>query len=187
MVIVSRQRSEGRSQERTFSQFLSATMGPSVALVSAPRTMPSLKRHPTMVVPVLVALGNGRPFSTKNAFLHVDLVTNVYANAICRLPIRIWEIKTWRSVDRGIRHDGLWRISVSTRKTASYASQPPEPIRHQQNHFPRSIVIYSNTHRQPPWITGNLFKTACPASTSKDQLVNLQKALLQLYSKLGSV
>ena len=64
----------GKLQECTFSQFLSATMGPSVALVSAPRTMPSLKRHPTMVVPVLVALGNGRPFSAKNVFLHVDLV-----------------------------------------------------------------------------------------------------------------
>lgn len=53
----------------TFSQFLSATMGPSVARVSAPSTMPSLNRHPTMVVPVLVALGRGRPFSERNAFL----------------------------------------------------------------------------------------------------------------------
>lgn len=53
----------------TFSQFLSATMGPSVARVSAPRTIPSLKRHPTIVVPVLVALGNGRPLPVKKLFL----------------------------------------------------------------------------------------------------------------------
>jgi hypothetical protein len=54
---------------RTFSQFLSATIGPSVARVSAPRTMPSLKRQPTIVVPVLVARGTGMPFSCKNVFL----------------------------------------------------------------------------------------------------------------------
>ena len=50
---------------RTFSQFLSATMSPSVARVSAPSTMPSLKRQPTMVVPVLVALGRGMPRSAR--------------------------------------------------------------------------------------------------------------------------
>jgi len=44
--------------EFTFSQFLSATMGPSVALVSAPNTIPFSYKHPTMVVPVEVALGN---------------------------------------------------------------------------------------------------------------------------------
>jgi hypothetical protein len=38
-----------------FSQFLSATMGPSVARVSKPRPTSSLKRQPTMVVPVLIA------------------------------------------------------------------------------------------------------------------------------------
>jgi hypothetical protein len=53
----------------TFSQFLSATIGPPVALVSAPNTMPSLKRQPTMVVPVLVAFGTGIPFSERKAFL----------------------------------------------------------------------------------------------------------------------
>ena len=53
----------------TFSQFLSATMGPSVARVSAPKMMPSLKRHPTIVVPVLVALGNGMPRSVRKLFL----------------------------------------------------------------------------------------------------------------------
>ena len=57
------------ARTRTFSQFLSATMGPSVARVSAPRTMPSLKTHPTIVVPVLVALGTGRPFSARKWLL----------------------------------------------------------------------------------------------------------------------
>ena len=42
-----------------------------------------------MVVPVLVALGNGKHFSAKNVFLHVDLVTNNYVNLISRLPIRV--------------------------------------------------------------------------------------------------
>jgi hypothetical protein len=57
------------STRLTFSQFLSATIGPSVALVSAPNTIPSLNRHPTMVVPVLVALGRGMPFSARKVFL----------------------------------------------------------------------------------------------------------------------
>ena len=52
-----------------FSQFLSATMSPSVARVSAPRMIPSLKRQPTMVVPVLVALGSGIPRSARKLFL----------------------------------------------------------------------------------------------------------------------
>lgn len=49
---------------RTFSQFLSATMGPPVARVSAPRQIPSSSPEspppylrPTMVVPVEVAKG----------------------------------------------------------------------------------------------------------------------------------
>jgi hypothetical protein len=53
----------------TFSQFLSATMGPSVARVSAPRITPSLNRQPTMVVPVLVATGCTIPFSARCLFL----------------------------------------------------------------------------------------------------------------------
>jgi len=48
---------ESSMEKNAFSQFLSATIGPAVALVSAPRTIPSLKRHPTIVVPVLVAFG----------------------------------------------------------------------------------------------------------------------------------
>jgi hypothetical protein len=59
------------SWDETFSQFLSATMGPSVARVSAPSTIPSLKMQPTMVVPVLVALGSTWPFSARKEFLYV--------------------------------------------------------------------------------------------------------------------
>lgn len=44
-----------------FSQFLSATMGPLVARVSAAITTPPSNRHPTMVVPVEVAFGSGTP------------------------------------------------------------------------------------------------------------------------------
>ncbi len=40
---------------------LSATIGPDVALVSAAITTPPSKIHPTIVVPVLVALGKGTP------------------------------------------------------------------------------------------------------------------------------
>ena len=40
---------------------LSATMGPDVALVSAAITTPPLNIHPTIVVPVLIALGRGTP------------------------------------------------------------------------------------------------------------------------------
>ena len=53
----------------TFSQFLSATMSPSVARVSAPKMIPSLKRQPTIVVPVLVAFGRGNPRSARKLFL----------------------------------------------------------------------------------------------------------------------
>lgn len=60
---------EGGDLLPTFSQFLSATMSPSVARVSAPRMIPSLKRQPTMVVPVLVALGRGIPRSARKLFL----------------------------------------------------------------------------------------------------------------------
>lgn len=42
---------------------LSATMGPLVALVSAAMTTPPSNRQPTMVVPVLVALGSGTPWA----------------------------------------------------------------------------------------------------------------------------
>jgi hypothetical protein len=53
----------------TFSQFLSATIGPSVALVSAPKIIPSSNIHPTMVVPVDVALGRGIPLDARKLFL----------------------------------------------------------------------------------------------------------------------
>lgn len=42
---------------------LSATMGPLVARVSAAMTAPPSNIHPTMVVPVLVAFGNGTPLA----------------------------------------------------------------------------------------------------------------------------
>lgn len=54
----------------------------SVALVSAPKTTPSLKMTPTMVVPVLVAFGKGKPFFTSSAFLKVRL--GCYDKAISR-------------------------------------------------------------------------------------------------------
>ena len=46
---------------------LSATMGPLVARVSAAMTTPPSKRQPTMVVPVLVALGSGMPWAWRAA------------------------------------------------------------------------------------------------------------------------
>jgi hypothetical protein len=46
---------------------LSATMGPLVARVSAAITTPPLNRQPTMVVPVLVALGSGTPWAWRAA------------------------------------------------------------------------------------------------------------------------
>ena len=52
-----------------FSQFLSATIGPSVALVSAPKMTPSLKVIPTIVVPVLMAFGVIYPCCSSAALL----------------------------------------------------------------------------------------------------------------------
>ena len=46
---------------------LSATIGPEVALVSAAITTPPSNMQPTMVVPVLVALGNGTPWACRAA------------------------------------------------------------------------------------------------------------------------
>ena len=42
-------------------------MGPDVALVSAAITTPPSNMHPTIVVPVLVALGSGTPWACKAA------------------------------------------------------------------------------------------------------------------------
>jgi hypothetical protein len=69
VIIAKDQRSNMSDLALAFSQFLSATMGPSVARVSAPRTIPSLNKQPTMVVPVLVAFGNGTPLFWRNEFL----------------------------------------------------------------------------------------------------------------------
>jgi hypothetical protein len=46
---------------------LSATIGPLVARVSAAITTPPSNRHPTMVVPVLVAFGSGTPWAWRAA------------------------------------------------------------------------------------------------------------------------
>ena len=47
---------------------LSATMGPEVARVSAAMTTPPSNIHPTIVVPVLVALGRGTPLACRARF-----------------------------------------------------------------------------------------------------------------------
>lgn len=52
-----------------FSQFLDATIGPSVARVSAPNITPSLKTMPQIVVPVLIAVGQTKPFRSSMALL----------------------------------------------------------------------------------------------------------------------
>lgn len=49
------------------SRTLSATMGPLVARVSAAITTPPSNKHPTIVVPVLVALGSGTPLAWRAA------------------------------------------------------------------------------------------------------------------------
>lgn len=54
-----------------FSQFLSATMAPSVALVSAPRITPSLNMIPAIVVPVFTAFGGISPLLTNNELLEL--------------------------------------------------------------------------------------------------------------------
>ena len=46
---------------------MSATIGPDVALVSAAMTTPPSNIAPTIVVPVLVALGNGTPCACRAA------------------------------------------------------------------------------------------------------------------------
>ena len=46
---------------------LSATIGPDVALVSAAMTTPPSNIAPTIVVPVLVAFGNGTPCACRAA------------------------------------------------------------------------------------------------------------------------
>lgn len=52
-----------------FMQFLLETMSPPVALVSAPKTMPSLKMQPQMVVPVFIIFGAEKPLAARKAFL----------------------------------------------------------------------------------------------------------------------
>ena len=63
LVVVPLEDVDGRVNEVT----LSATIGPDVALVSAAITTPPSKIQPTIVVPVLVALGSGTPCACKAA------------------------------------------------------------------------------------------------------------------------
>jgi hypothetical protein len=65
---------------------LSATMGPLVARVSAAMTTPPSKRHPTIVVPVLVALGSGIPWAWSAA-------------------LRLWLLKSKPPIVRGCARD----------------------------------------------------------------------------------
>ena len=53
----------------SFSQFLSATMLPAVARVSAAMTTPPANLQPTIVVPVDVAVGVPNPLALRNWFL----------------------------------------------------------------------------------------------------------------------
>lgn len=89
----------GHGESRT----LSATIGPLVALVSAAITTPPSNRHPTMVVPVLVALGSGTPWAWRAA-------------------LRLWLEKSkppivvlcmWKCLS------GLWRRRIACEKVLS--------------------------------------------------------------------
>lgn len=71
-----------------FSQFLSATIGPSVARVSAPRTTPSLKIIPTIVVPVLIAFGSLKPFFISISLLNIEIKHKKKSNSVCGLRLR---------------------------------------------------------------------------------------------------
>ena len=53
----------------TYLQFLSATIDPLVACVSATRSTPSLYVRLMIVIPVLVALGNAMPLDLRFEFL----------------------------------------------------------------------------------------------------------------------
>ena len=90
----------GGNSSLTFSQFLSATMSPSVARVSAPRMIPSLKRQPTMVVPVLVAFGSGIPRSARKLFLSRAGEIVLWDDGGEDLPDLIRKVETDRVVHR---------------------------------------------------------------------------------------
>ena len=66
---------------------MSATMGPLVARVSAAITTPPSKSAPTMVVPVLVALGSGTPWAWRAAlrlWLEKSKPAMVAVSMMCR-------------------------------------------------------------------------------------------------------
>ena len=70
---------------------LSATIGPLVALVSAAMTTPPSYRHPTMVVPVLVAFGRGTPRACRAMFL-LWLLKSKPAMVMCSCGECVWEV-----------------------------------------------------------------------------------------------
>ncbi len=57
----------GDGKSLSLIRTLSATIGPDVALVSAAMTTPPSYTQPTIVVPVLVALGKGTPCACRAA------------------------------------------------------------------------------------------------------------------------
>ena len=69
---------------------MSATIGPLVALVSAAMTTPPSNTHPTIVVPVLVALGRGTPCA-------------------CRATFRLWLVKSKPGIAAGKVQSGYDR------------------------------------------------------------------------------
>ena len=84
----------------TFSQFLSATIGPSVARVSAPRMIPSLNKHPTMVVPVLVAFGRGMPLFSRKLLLETAFSMKA-SRSQANIPNLVRKVKPGTGVNGG--------------------------------------------------------------------------------------
>ena len=79
-------------------QFLSATISPPVALVSAPTTTPPLKTAPQMVVPVLVIFGNFKlVLLAKNAFLKMMQINRFIADVLktaIEIFVTFWHCRT---------------------------------------------------------------------------------------------
>lgn len=80
-------------------------MGPSVARVSAPSTMPSLNKHPTIVVPVLVAFGRGTPRCSRKLFLASALDSAQFLRSRSNIPYSVREVKACPTVYRCRRHN----------------------------------------------------------------------------------
>ena len=64
-----------------------------------------MKRHPTMVVPVLVAFGSGMPRSVRKVFLDAHgLTCSLRDDRSCNIPDFVCEVKSRTRVDRCCRH-----------------------------------------------------------------------------------